>query len=740
MPLIDRRCVVRLAVFFFALMSLFPAYASADITHNLVGWWKLDEGTSTYAHDSSGLKHNAFLTSTSTLPQWVSGKFGSALQFDGSTNFVNNNAFALDAGSTSIATSTFTIAMWFKLANPVSAASPGHTMTLFSLSDQASNNDVFLTIGNRTDIGICTNGQICGSQYTGHTWAEVSSSTQTSWAANTWYHVAYTYATSSDMAIYINGALSATTTNGTGRGPLAAQHSSIGGNSDYLVGSNSFYFFNGSLDDVRVYTRALSAADIAQLYNETQSFIRKPANNLGMVGWWKFDEGTSTTAHDLSGNGHNATTSSTGSVLPQWVSGRFGKALQFDGSTNYAQATQDGSFKLSGQAFTISAWLADTHSVVAISGTYDRAISWYDGSKNIQLGIGVNVGATQKNVYIQNDSVNSAPKQVSTTALDLSFHHVVATFDGASTYHIYVDGLNADGGSSPNNVLPVTSNSKEFIIGQRGDSAAFFQGSIDDVRIYNRVLSPYEVANLYQTRAAKVASTADLQNGSSLTNSLIAYYTFDGKDTPWSSATAGTAIDRSGNGNNGTLTNMTRSGSPTIGKIGQAFNFNANSYIQLPGNGFTTGTHPWTLSAWVKPTSNANFDGNAHYIAQYDSTGVANETPVILLDVGGFPEVSSFLGTPSNDCPSATAAVVGKWMHIVGEYDGTNEVLYVNGKLDRTCTGITSNIVMTNPPLIGDNSGGSFQGVIDDVRIYNRALTDREVKQLYKLGQTTQRP
>ena len=68
------------AVLFYALLSLLPAYAAADITHNLVGWWKFDEGTSTYAHDSSGIRgHNGRLTSTSTLPQWVSGKFGGSV-------------------------------------------------------------------------------------------------------------------------------------------------------------------------------------------------------------------------------------------------------------------------------------------------------------------------------------------------------------------------------------------------------------------------------------------------------------------------------------------------------------------------------------------------------------------------------------------------------------------------------------------------------------------------------------
>ena len=90
-------------------------------------------------------------------------------------------------------------------------------------------------------------------------------------------------------------------------------------------------------------------------------------------------------------------------------------------------------------------------------------------------------------------------------------------------------------------------------------------------------------------------SSADMDNGSTLEQGLIGHWTFDGKDTPWSSATAGTAIDRSGNGNNGTLTNMTRAGSPTIGKLGQALNFNGiNDYVDAAHHRFSLEIDPFT--------------------------------------------------------------------------------------------------------------------------------------------------
>ena len=723
MPLIDRRCVVRLAVFFFALMSLFPAYASADITHNLVGWWKFDEATGTTAHDSSGYGNNGNIcnwssgadTCTSlTNTAWAPGKWGSA--FSSTASQYTMVKVASSSNVSLNATTTGTVAVWLKLnsystwqnivckENLAGNPTNGYAIRL----DNSNPVHPLTDLSNTTSNGTCDSHAFNATVPLGQ-----------------WVHIAYTW-DGAHYNQYFNGAV---------------DQSNVVENCVPTPQGSIFYIgkcgndvtdnLDGSVDDVRVYTRTLSASDIAQLAKETQSFIRKPANMLGLIGWWKMDEGTSTNAHDSSGNGYSGVLA--GSTLPQWLPGKLGSALSFDGSHAYVNLPATGSLNITGQ-MSVCAWVNPT-----VNGTQNDIITKQNGS-----GAQFEFADTSGNISFGWAVGANADYWVSSAVLPTGvWSHVCATKTNNTTAALYINGTSAALGSScsPSCGDVPTSMSIPITIGSsiNGPAPNYWSSQLDDVRIYNRALSPMEVANLYQSKAAKVASTANLQNGSSLQTGLIGYWTFDGKDTPWSSATAGTAIDRSGNGNNGTLTNLTRSGSPTIGKLGQAFNFNANSYIQIPGNGFTAGSHPWTLSAWVKPTQ-ANFDGNAHYIAQYDSTGVANETPVILLDVGGFPEVSSFLGTPSNDCPSATAAVVGKWMHIVGEYDGTNEVLYVNGKLDRTCTGITSNIVMTNPPLIGDNSGGSFQGVIDDVRIYNRALTDREVKQLYKLGQTTQRP
>src|SRR3990167_9321998 len=70
------------------------------------------------------------------------------------------------------------------------------------------------------------------------------------------------------------------------------------------------------------------------------------------------------------------------------------------------------------------------------------------------------------------------------------------------------------------------------------------------------------IYHYFNVRAAKINTSPTTLN----TNGLVGYWTFYGADTPWTSSTAATTLDKSGNNNTGTLTNMSQSTSPVIGK------------------------------------------------------------------------------------------------------------------------------------------------------------------------------
>src|SRR5690606_12767870 len=81
------------------------------------------------------------------------------------------------------------------------------------------------------------------------------------------------------------------------------------------------------------------------------AIIRAP-NNLGLVGYWSFDEGRGTVLSDLSGGDNNGTFSST----PEWVVGRFKSGLEFDGTSDTVFVPSSGSVNFSNAELTISGW------------------------------------------------------------------------------------------------------------------------------------------------------------------------------------------------------------------------------------------------------------------------------------------------------------------------------------------------------------------------------------------------
>ena len=89
------------------------------------------------------------------------------------------------------------------------------------------------------------------------------------------------------------------------------------------------------------------------------SVIQRQPNNLGLVGYWSFDEGTSTKATDFSGNGNTGTLTCAdpGCFVPAWTAGKHGKALSFDGTSNYVYAGTNDALVPEGQPVTMSAWI-----------------------------------------------------------------------------------------------------------------------------------------------------------------------------------------------------------------------------------------------------------------------------------------------------------------------------------------------------------------------------------------------
>ena len=185
---------------------------------------------------------------------------------------------------------------------------------------------------------------------------------------------------------------------------------------------------------------------------------------------------------------------------------------------------------------------------------------------------------------------------------------------------------------------------------------------------------------------------------------LVSYYKFNGD------------ANDSVNGNH-----ATEVGGPTYnpGFHGQAIDLDGNDdYVDCGNDSSFNITDSITLSALIKGTFNNGWDG---IIAKgYDwmlSRGIGDEAVFFCIGVG------SVLGTTNiND---------NQWHHVVGVYDGLRLFLYVDGKLDGFKQASGSLMVSGSNVYIGGSASTSFNGLIDNVRIYNRALSVEEIRTLY---------
>jgi len=211
----------------------------------LVGWWRFDEGTGIVAKDSSGSGNHGTVYGTAA---WVDGKYGKALSFDGVNDYVGTTSMSLN-----LLTSAFTFEAWIK---PLYVApNPGYA----SLPIVAK----FASIGFSVaplDVNV----------FHIKAWANGAANTYNSGKAwGSWHYIAivYTGFGSSQRKIYVDGSLVGTDTSGT-----AADFSGI-----VKIGDSSWYVAKpfSIIDEVRIYNRALSAAEIQADFQESPDFSSK---------------------------------------------------------------------------------------------------------------------------------------------------------------------------------------------------------------------------------------------------------------------------------------------------------------------------------------------------------------------------------------------------------------------------------------------------------------------------------
>jgi hypothetical protein len=233
-------------------------------------------------------------------------------------------------------------------------------------------------------------------------------------------------------------------------------------------------YFKGTIDDVRIYNRALSSDEIAEVAE--------------LMMHWKLDETSGTTAYDSGLYGRSGTLTNG----PAWTSsGKINGALQFDGQNDYVRIT--GYKGITGTSNrTCAAWIKTS----AAAGPERPIIAWGTGTSGARWCFRLKEDATfGVSVYGGN---------ISTTGIynDGAWHHVVAVLSSSGSPHLadiklYVDGV-LKTATITNDPAINTASAGDVIIGSRqeGWPSSYFNGLIDDARIYGRVLTEDEIEDL----------------------------------------------------------------------------------------------------------------------------------------------------------------------------------------------------------------------------------------------------
>ena len=643
----------------------------------------------TYVRDNLKLFFNFKIHQDNPITHASSG----STSFDGTDDYVDlGDDTSLDI------TSSITISAWVK-------------MNQTNLNSQIIARDD----GSNRNYGLMAWGdaKLYFDFWSGGTLAEVGSTT--TYNANTWYHVCGTY-DGVNQKIYVNGLLE----------DSDAETGSIDNDDVSLsIGAREGgvdRYFNGSICQVGIWSRALSASEVQGVMYKKYADLSS-AEQVSLVSWYGLDADYND-AHG-SNNGTNSGSTLTASVYggnapqrprifdsaPDVVDNygtlHSGTALSFDGTNDYVDAgISPRALVGSSSAFSVSAWInMDDDTNEYICGAMESGAERFYLRVVDASGIG----------YLRWGYGDSSSSDTDGVISLNEWHHVIWTYDTTNA-KIYIDGELKNTTAVSGKTITNTDNLYIGVLNSNGTPANYLDGKISSFKIFNSALTLAQIQEMYlnpeQILPTGVASSnfklwLPLQEGSGTTN-----------------------YDGSGNNNDGTISGATWVKAETeIAQVGlvrqnkpMVFD-GSDDYVDLPDAFFDVSER--TVSLW--------FYANSLQTAMLFAGGTGSPNRWYM-----YPQSDGTIdtGIGSQDPVASSIGYSAKqWTHYVVTYDGAFGKTYINGELGSNIADATlSGSLNVNIGAYNNGASSLFDGLISETAVWDEALTATEVTALYNSG------
>ena len=494
---------------------------------------------------------------------------------------------------------------------------------------------------------------------------------------------------------------------------------------ELFVGSwvSSADFWNGLLNNIRIFNTALTAAQVADLYNNPEKVVPTGVDNTALKLWLPMMEGAGTTAYDGSGNGNHGTIS--GATYTHAIGAPVSQTAVIDWNKSYYFDGVDDSF-------TTGTYQALGDRTITLS-FYSSDFSLTDDYPNTLFAFNTASGGNTDIVRISADgyvAVYDGATRLGTPTIQANENeltHIAIVTDAGSETKVYVNG---ELSYSYNAWSPSVGASDIFNIGQETDGASIsdlWRGFIFNIGVFGSVLTQSEIQAIQGKRYADLTSAQK--------TNLVSFYSLqnDLNDLHGSKNLTST-----GSPNALLIPQGLTSGRDLLGNLFEnvrkqgALNLDGNSWAEVHDNASLDITDAITLEAWVY--WDAGVDEG--FISKWNLAQSKASYLLYKASATRFMIYVSSNGSTITNQQNVTSISNG-WNHLVGVYDGANLKCYLNGALDGSkaySSGIYSTDEIVEIGRYGEATSTQYNGPIAQPRIYNRALTAEEVARNFNSG------